>query len=187
MRIPSDTVHHITDTIVASADRDWATTSAVSLILKDFTHAMHTRTFHFVKVSSLERCTSLLSILNAHKTSHTFIASITVIGKIYGFSRLGHDSAAVDAPWYLTAHGCELFNKLSSLSRLDLAQMNPGGDTVRQLAIRTLALRRHDITHLQLACRCIMTLGSLDCLILHLPSLHIVTIHRDAICEIHVK
>jgi hypothetical protein len=42
MRIPSDTVHHITDTIVASADRHWATTSAVSLILKDFTHAIVT-------------------------------------------------------------------------------------------------------------------------------------------------
>jgi hypothetical protein len=105
MRIPSDIVHHITDIIMASVDRDWATTSAVSLILKDFTHAMHTRTSHSVKVLSLERCTSLLSLLNAHKTLHTFIASITVTGKIYGFSRSGHDSAAVDAPWYLTAHG----------------------------------------------------------------------------------
>jgi hypothetical protein len=154
-------------------------TFAAGLVSKDFAAAVQKRLFRAVDIRSKQRCASLLALLDADSTLHTFIKHI-VIDDL--------DSREPDtAPWFLTEDGFRLLRLLSNLNSLELAEGRPRVETVVDLAAKTLASRRENIRTLQVSSSTRLPLRGLDYLLCSLPNLEELSMHDYSVCTMDLE
>jgi hypothetical protein len=194
MHLPSDIVHHIIDvltlTYIGSDESSSFSTSALcaaSWISKDFASITRKHLFRDISINSEARCCSLLALLEKNPVLQTFITHVVLKPSSYLECPLPNSLTDPGISWIVSPMALELMNKLHRLSSITFLVITLDGQMVDCIITRTLRLRQHDITRLNLDSCDSMSLHELDKLIMYLPALETISLSHYTSCVIHSR